>query len=88
MNYDDYGLPTEVVYLGKNICETIKDFMDEEVIADVVSETLTEEYGYCHNGFEYEYLYDRDGVPTAVVVYAIEWDYDEMEELYDEEFFE
>lgn len=77
MHYDDYGFPTEVVYPGRNICESLADFTNEEVIADVVSDTLSEEYGYCHNGFNYEYLYDVDGVPTAIVVYDIEWDYEE-----------
>lgn len=89
MNYDDYGFPTEIVYLGRNICDSLADFTNEEVIADVVSDVLAEEYGCCNNGFDYEYLYAADGVPTAIVVYDIEWDYDaSADEDEDEDEFE
>lgn len=82
---NEYGLPEEVVYLGHTICDTIDEFMDEDVIADVVSDKLSEDYGFCHDGFDYDYLYNADGEPAAVVVHDIAWDFSDADDFEDDE---
>lgn len=50
-DFDDYGLPTEII--GLTLEHTLEDITDEE-IADIVSDKISDMYGFLHNGFNIE----------------------------------
>lgn len=50
-NFADCGLETDFIVDVDIDCDF--DTLDDE-IADMLSDWLSDEYGYCHNGFDYE----------------------------------
>jgi hypothetical protein len=67
---DDEDLPTDL-YVWRSNLEMEEDDDLEEVISDYLSDT----YGFCHNGFQFLEL-DED----KILVTDIQWDIDEEEE--------
>lgn len=67
---DDDDLPTDL-YVWRSNLEMEEDDDLEEVISDYLSDT----YGFCHNGFQFLEL-DKD----KILVTNIQWDIDEEEE--------
>lgn len=54
---DNSGLPTIVIIPDEYALDSE---YDEESLADVVSDWLSDEFDFCHEGFELEYLTDDD----------------------------
>lgn len=48
---EDIDLPNEVEAPN----EIVKDFNDEEELLDYLSDWLSDEYGFCHDGFNIEH---------------------------------
>lgn len=71
--YKELGLPTE---LSIKISELAPDTDDEDVIFDAVSDFLSDQYEYCHDGFEATIQYNKIGEPSLVEVKNIKWDVD------------
>ena len=65
---DDYDLPKEVIIDMDDL--DIEDYEDEDEVSEVVGDYLSNEYGFCHYGFNWEF---GDDVGT-IKVYDIEWD--------------
>jgi hypothetical protein len=49
--YKSLGLPTSLVIDTDELGWEINNPNDEDEIADIVSDWLSDEYGYCHDGF-------------------------------------
>ena len=62
---DEYGLPREVTIDLNDLY-----FEDEDELDDVISDYLSDEYGFCHYGFNWEYSDDAGYID----VYDIDWD--------------
>ena len=76
------GLPKCVtISAGELALDTDDDYKDEESLADIVGDYLSDTYGFCHYGFEFEVLYNEFNEPSEVVVADIQWDVDNEEEL-------
>lgn len=72
--YKELGLPTELII---KISELAPDTDDKDVIFDSVSGFLSDQYEYCHNGFEATIHYNEFGEPSLIEVKNIKWDVDE-----------
>lgn len=49
-------LPTEIaVTLGEELCSDMPegDCLDEEELYDLIADYLSDEYGFCHEGFSF-----------------------------------
>ena len=66
-NQDDLGLPSEVVIDGELLVDNLDD-LEDAWLDDEVSDWLSDNYGYCHYGFDIEV---KDG---KVYVTNINWD--------------
>lgn len=72
-DYEEYGLPTSFsVLLSDAEKEEMADSEDEE---EFVSDYITNKYGFCHNGFNYEIVGDE------LIVNNVQWDIDEEDEF-------
>lgn len=72
---DDLGLPREVK-IDLNDLPWVY-FEDEDELDDIISDYLSDEYGFCHYGFNWKYSADAGYVD----VYDIDWD--TSEDTYD-----
>lgn len=70
---DELKLPREVaIDIHALVDDDIDLSGDDYNLDEVISDWLSDEYGYCHFGFEYEYNFDKD--PDFVYVTNIKWD--------------
>lgn len=77
-DFGDIALPDCVVITASVLALDSDDiYEDEEELADIVSDYLSDEYGYCHKGFALEVIYNEFDEPSEVVVSHIQWDVDE-----------
>jgi hypothetical protein len=63
---DEPNLPTELFVDYNDISEDWEE-LDEDEKVDIISDYLSDEYGFCHDGFDYEEL-------DSIRIYNIEWD--------------
>ena len=56
---------------------------DEEALADVVSDYLSDVYGFCHKGFDVKVVFNEFSEPSEFVVSNIEWGIDDHDSLND-----
>lgn len=49
-------------------------FEDEDELSDIVSDYLSNTYGFCHYGFDMEKVYNENNEPSQVIVSNIKWD--------------
>lgn len=73
-NREDVDLPTEVTYDFYSLVDDDVDInSDDYNLDDVISDRLSDDYGYTHLGFDY----DVDAESGDVYVYDIKWDISE-----------
>lgn len=73
-------LPEVVVIKASELAiDTDEIAQDEDALADIVSDYLSDTYGYCHRGFGCQVRYNEFGEPSEFVVKDIEWDVDDNE---------
>lgn len=79
-NREDVDLPTEVTYDFYSLVDDDVDInSDDYNLDDVISDRLSDDYGYTHYGFEYDV--DKDS--GDVYVYDIKWDISESLNKFD-----
>ena len=68
-------LPVNVTILASQLQLDTDDIADdEEELEEVISDYLSDEYGFCHNGFNFEVVRNENGEPSEFVVTNIDWD--------------
>jgi hypothetical protein len=74
LGYDDFdhlmrrnNLPSEV-FIEYDKLDVDWEECDEDELLDAISDYLSDEYGYCHDGFEYK------NTGSCICVTNIEWD--------------
>lgn len=71
----DDVLPVNVIILASQLqldTDSIAD--DEEELAEEISDYLSDTYGFCHKGFNFEVVKNELGEPSNFVVTSIQWD--------------
>ena len=76
--YDDYGLPISFIIKLDDV--EYQEMVDSEDEEEYISNYITNEYGYCHNGFKYEFIDD-----DIIQVYDVQWDVDDEDLDYEDE---
>jgi hypothetical protein len=63
VTYIDWDTDGEAVDLPERLLITIPEHMEEDIeeIEDYVSDTITEDTGFCHKGFGYSLFSDKTG---------------------------
>ena len=49
-------------------------FEDEEELSEIMSDYISELFGYCHYGFEMERIYNQENEPSKIIIKNIKWD--------------
>ena len=79
---DDLDLPESVTISADELDLDMDDvYGDEEEIADIVSDYLSDTYGFCHYGFDMDVVYNELNEPSEFVVSDIKWDVDEDKDI-------
>lgn len=82
---DKLDLPDSVTITASQLTLDTDDIVeDEDELSDIISDYLSDTYGFCHYGFEFEVLYNEFNEPSSFVVSDIEWDVDEPEQDFEE----
>ena len=68
---DEPDLPTEFMVFGVTIADDFYDLSEDEQ-SEAISNYLSDEYGYCHNGFRFEEAQNH-----LIYIYDIQWDTEE-----------
>ena len=55
-------------------------FKDSDAISEIISDYLSDTYGFCHKGFTFDVNYNELNEPSSVFVTDIDWDVDGVEE--------
>ena len=72
------GLPKELRITAAALAvDTDSVYEDKSEISGIIGDYLSDMYGYCHKGFDYEVHYNEFNEPSEVVVTDIQWDVDE-----------
>ena len=91
MSFEDNSpnLPENIKITAATLALDTDDiYRDKEAMSDILSDYLSDEYGFCHKGFDYEVHYNEFNEPSEVVVSDIQWDVDESLEETSEVVFE
>ena len=56
--------------------EIVVTVKDDEELGDVLADAISDEYGFCHYGFEYELLKENNDT-KLVKVSNVDWDLEE-----------
>lgn len=76
--FDTLDLPESISISAATLALDSDDiYKDEEELADILSDYLSDTYGYCHKGFSLRVVYNEFDEPSKVVVTDIKWDVDE-----------
>jgi hypothetical protein len=67
---EEVTLPKVVEF---NASEVALDADDEDA-SEILSDLLSDTYGYCHFGFDYEVIRNENGEPSKYICKNIEWD--------------
>lgn len=81
MSFEDISpaLPESIKITAATLALDTDDiYRDEEAMSDILSDYLSDEYGFCHKGFDYEVHYNEFNEPSEVIVSNIQWDVDEV----------
>ena len=76
---DKLGLPREVTITLDAL--GLDSYEDDEELEEAISDWLSDEYGYCHYGFDWEHGDDVD----TIEIYNIDWDTSCDDDFTDEE---
>lgn len=76
-DYEEYGLPTSFSVLLSDAEKAEMAYSEDE--EEFVSDYITNKYGFCHNGFNYDIVGDE------LIVSDVQWDIDEEDEFDDDE---
>lgn len=67
--------PAKVIISASDLALDTDDiFEDEDELSDIVSDYLSDTFGFCHYGFDMERVYNEDNEPSQVIVSNIKWD--------------
>lgn len=68
-------LPVSVTILASQLQLDSDDIADdEEELAEEIANYLSDTYGFCHKGFNFEVVRNENGEPSEFVVTGINWD--------------
>lgn len=73
-------LPRDVIFKASEVALDSDDLPDDEV-SDILSDKLSDAYGYCHNGFDVEVVKNKNGEPSKFICKNIKWDVDKEDDL-------
>lgn len=73
-------LPRDVIFKASEVALDSDDLPDDEV-SDILSDKLSDAYGYCHNGFDVEVVKNENGEPSKFICKNIKWDVDKEDDL-------
>lgn len=75
----DLDLPATLTIPIATLDEEFGVATSEEEFEDIVSDYLSDEFGFCHKGFNMTVVRDSYNIPREVVVTNIKWDVDEKD---------
>lgn len=78
---EDLGLPNSIEYDIEELDVSDEDVKNEDILSDIISDRLSDDYGFTHFGFNFNVKRDKQGLPKSVVVTDIEWDIEESLKL-------
>lgn len=68
-------LPVNLTILASQLQLDTDDIADDEdELEEEISDYLSDTYGFCHNGFNYEVVRNENGEPSEFIVTNIDWD--------------
>lgn len=71
----DISLPTSVTINASDLVADVDDYFEtEEELVDIVSEHLSDTYGYCHKGFSMKAVFNEKKKLSSITVTNIQWD--------------
>lgn len=79
---DALDLPLSVTISAKELAADTDDvYKDEDVLSEMVSDYLSDTFGFCHGGFAMNVVYNEFGEPSEVVATDIKWDTDDNKRI-------
>lgn len=73
-------LPENLIISASSLALDSDDIVnDEDELSDIISDYLSDTYGFCHRGFELKVVFNEFNEPSEFRVSNIDWDVDEIE---------
>lgn len=80
---EEVDLPKEVKFTASEVGLDTDSLADEdEYISEILSDLLSDTYGFCHYGFDYEVVKNEKGEPSEFICKNIKWDTTESLDKY------
>ena len=77
-----FNLPERVTISASALALDTDDiYEDKEELSDIISDYLSDSYGFCHYGFDFDVIYNELNEPSDIVITNIKWDVDKDMEL-------
>lgn len=74
---EDVDLPEKVTISAKTLALDTDDmYRDKKLMSDILSDYLSDVYGFCHKGFDFEVTFNEFNEPSDTIVTNIKWDVD------------
>jgi hypothetical protein len=73
--WEERGIDDDILPKLISISKSVLDMDEDDELEEVLSDYLSDTYGYCHNGFHFDE--DEEGI---ILISDIDWDIDEEEE--------
>jgi hypothetical protein len=72
---EDINLPVNLTIMASELQLDADDIVDDDdELSEVISDYLSDTYGFCHNGFNFEVIKNEFGEPSEFVITNIDWD--------------